>query len=178
MPSRKCNTYEKRSSALKEYFEFDIKNKFSAYIYAVASSLLTGIMASVPVIIITEFISCISEYDAVIFCASLFVISLICFCNYCFCKKGVFIFDDYIIVNFAVIGYGFEPFKRKIKISSINSIKILNNAELNNRLRDVYGGNYDDGYVEIHFGKKDRYYNLSLENSEEFVKCINRLMLK
>lgn len=154
---------------MKNFFEFDIKNKKSALFYAAVSSLLMGILLSVPILIAVEYIDRIADYDTVIYFTSACLVALIFFLYYCLSKKGTAVYDDYITVNFGLVGYGLEPVKRKIKINSIKGIQLVDEADLNYLKRDVYGGNYDNGYVKIIFGKGNNYYCLALKNAEEFI---------
>ena len=162
---------------MKKFFEFDINNPKKALLCAAISSVRTGLLISVPIIIFVEYIDVISEYDLLICFLSAALISIICFLNYCLSKKGITVYDDYVLVNFAVLGYGFEPMKRKIKICEISSVQFVHESENNSLLRDVYGGNYFNGYVKITFGKKNKYYNLAVKNTEEFLKCMNEMQI-
>ncbi|MDE5995851.1 MAG: hypothetical protein K2G56_02930, partial [Eubacterium sp.] len=154
---------------MKKIFEFEIDNSKTALLYAAISSVRTGLLFSVPIIIFVEYIDVISEYDLLIYFLSTALISVISFLNYCLSKKGIAVYDHYILLNFAVWGYGFEPMRRKIEIGSINSIELIHKSENDSFLRDVYGGNYFNGYVKISYGKRNKHYNLAVKNAEEFV---------
>lgn len=158
---------------MKNFFAFDINNPKKALLFAVLLSVRTGLIFSVPIMILAEYVDVISEYDLHIYCLSVVLISIICFLNYCLNKKGITIYDDYILVNFAVLGYGFEPIKRKIELCEISSVQFIHQPENNSLSQDVCGGNYSNGYVKFIFGKRNKSYNLSVKNAEEFVKCIN-----